>query len=51
MPAFFCAVIGVAAALVLFGVRGLARMARHEDGDKVAEDYFTEHSGPDGGAP
>lgn len=51
MSAFFYALVGfaVAALLVLAGVlRG--RKARHEDGDRVAAEWFTEHSGPDGGA-
>lgn len=26
------------------------RTARHEDGDRLAEEYFTESSGPDGGS-
>lgn len=35
-------------AVVVGVLRG--RTARHEDGDRLAEEYFTERSGPDGGS-
>jgi hypothetical protein len=46
IPLVIIAVLGLLA--VVAGVlRG--RTARHEDGDQVFEDWYTERSGPDGG--
>ena len=44
-------IVAVAALALLAVVVGVlrGRTARHEDGDRLAEEYFTESSGPDGG--
>lgn len=43
-------VVVVVAACALAVWRRPGRFARHEDGDRLAKDYFTERSGPDGGS-